>query len=577
MRMSWLASSFKRACGRHDEATRIDNGMTRENSPNDNATPVDAACASTAALSDCHWVDEWFDEVASRLPWLGTPVRRSSFWTIFCYAATQVQRLVTNVLVARLLFPEAFGLMTIVNVFVQGLQMFSDIGIGPSIIQHGRGDEARFLNTAWTIQVLRGFALAACSMLLAWPLARYYGEPQILPLVCAAGLTAAISGFNSTYLFTVRRSMKLAGVTLLEIGAQVAGSVMTCVWALIDRNVWALMAGAIVCSSVRMAASHVLNRRMPNRLAWDRQAYGDLLHFGRWIFISTIITFCAMQGDRILLSNLIPMETLGVYTLALTVALLPNVLLSTLAFSVLYPLLCQAGRVNRAELEAQLLRARGTLLTFGVLLVLAVGAGVHPFFRVLYDSRYQAAIWMGQLMCVTVWMMVLNTTLETSLLALGDSRGNAGCGFFKFLAVAAMALAGFRLFGTPGFILGMGAGTAVGQAGLLWALARHGIQVGWQDLQYTTLIAVAGVAAAGAGYVVPFGELVVVLLIEAIVAVRLLRSGRGRSLFTRKAPPAGSASGSAEPAAAATSEAAVEPRSYAAAELALESELSLGE
>lgn len=491
---------------------------------------AEAAGLSSAAAGSGLPADDSFDEVANRFGWLASPAIRSSFWTIFCYVATQGLRLASNVVLSRLLFPKAFGLVAMANVFVQGLQMFSDIGIGPSIIQHQRGDDARFLNTAWTIQVLRGLALAACSFLAAWPLAMFYDEPQLMPLIWIAGLCAAISGLNSTYLFTVRRSMRLASVTLLEIAAGAAGILVNCIWALFDKSVWALMAGTIVCAAVRMIYSHVLNTSTPNRLAWDRDAYRELISFGKWIFISTTITFCSMQGDRILLSRLIPWEMLGVYTLALTVALLPNVLLSTLTFSVLYPLLCQAERVNRAQLHEQLLKARGTLLTFGLLLVLAVGTGADLFFRVLYDSRYQAAIWMTQLMCVSVWVMVLNTTLETSLLALGDSRSAAGCGLVKFLSVMAAAFVGFQLFAVPGFILGVGVGTAVGQAALLGALSRHGIYVVRQDLQYTALIAIAGAAATASG-VVRHGELAVLVVALAIASVRFAKTRQGQSLL----------------------------------------------
>ncbi|HEX4131703.1 MAG TPA: oligosaccharide flippase family protein [Pirellulales bacterium] len=453
-----------------------------------------------------------------------TPARRASFWTIFCYGSTQALRLVSNVMLAWLLYPEAFGVMTIVNVFVQGLQMFSDIGIGPSIIQHRRGENREFVNTAWTLQVLRGTGLAMCASLMAWPLARFYGDAELGPLIVAAGLTAAISGFNSTVLFTVRRSLNLGAITLLEIGAQAAGVIANCTWALVHPSVWALMAGAIISAVVRMAFSHALNRQMPNHFAWDREAIGELMHFGRWIFLSTIITFCALQGDRILLSKLIPLDMLGVYTVAITVALMPNVLLGTLTFSVLYPLLCHAGRTDHRRLETRLLRARGTLLKFGLAMVFAVGAGAELFFHLLYDPRYYDAVWMTRLMCVPVWMMVLNTTLETSLLALGDSRSAAGCNLAKFLANTLGALVGFHFGGVPGFILGLAAGGLAAQGMLLWALARHDICVVSQDVQHTALLIAAGGIATLVGMIVPHGAMLVGLIVLAAAAAHLLRS-----------------------------------------------------
>ena len=79
-----------------------------------------------------------------------------SLWTFFGYGSSQIIRLGSNLVLARLLFPEAFGIMSLVTVVMQGLTMISDLGVGPSIIHSKRGDDPNFLNTAWTIQVIRG-------------------------------------------------------------------------------------------------------------------------------------------------------------------------------------------------------------------------------------------------------------------------------------------------------------------------------------------------------------------------------------------------------------------------------------
>ena len=62
-------------------------------------------------------------------------------------------------MLTRLLFPEAFGLMALIQTFMIGLAMFSDLGIGPAIIQSDRGEDPDFLNTAWVMQILRGICL----------------------------------------------------------------------------------------------------------------------------------------------------------------------------------------------------------------------------------------------------------------------------------------------------------------------------------------------------------------------------------------------------------------------------------
>ena len=105
---------------------------------------------------------------------------RSSAWTIFGFVASQGIRFGSNLILTRLLFPEAFGMMALVTVAMVGLSNFSDMGTAPSIAYNPRGDDPSFLDTAWTLHVVRGVLLWLAACALAWPFARFYGEPMLV-------------------------------------------------------------------------------------------------------------------------------------------------------------------------------------------------------------------------------------------------------------------------------------------------------------------------------------------------------------------------------------------------------------
>ncbi|MFM6402608.1 oligosaccharide flippase family protein, partial [Planktothrix sp.] len=98
---------------------------------------------------------------------------QGTIWTLFGYGGSQVLRFGGNLILTRLLVPELFGLMALVNTFITGLNLFSDVGIRPSIIRSQRGDDPEFLNTAWTIQVFRGLGLWIICLLITVPLAKF--------------------------------------------------------------------------------------------------------------------------------------------------------------------------------------------------------------------------------------------------------------------------------------------------------------------------------------------------------------------------------------------------------------------
>lgn len=423
---------------------------------------------------------------------VGMRVVRSSLVTVGGYGLGQVIRLAGNILVSRLVLPEAFGIMALVNVLIQGLAMFSDVGIEPALVQHRRGDEPRFYNTAWTVQVLRGFALFLGACLLAWPASLIYEEPRLLVLLPTAGLAAVVAGFNSTALFAVRRHLLLGRLTLLELSAQIAGVAAMCLWAAyVSAGAWAMIAGLFAVTTVQLFGSRLLLVDYRNRFAWDREAADALFRFGRWVLLSTMITFCAMQVDRLLLGRLITKEQLGVYSVALAVAMLPSMLLQALGGTVIYPLMARLARRSREELCDKLAVARGVLSALGVFLVVGVVLEAETFFSLLYDARYASAGHIARLLAVSVWVLSLSATLERVPQALGETRVLATYNFIKLTTAAGGALAGYYLADFDGFILGYSAGIALGHMALAWMLREFGVSVWRDDLRFTAIVILA--------------------------------------------------------------------------------------
>jgi O-antigen/teichoic acid export membrane protein len=104
---------------------------------------------------------------------------RGSAFEMIGYGLNQAVRLGSNLALSRLLFPEAFGVAALVNILNQGLVMLSDVGLPTVIVQSERGDDPRFLNTAFTWQAARALALWLIASACAIPMALLYHEPQL--------------------------------------------------------------------------------------------------------------------------------------------------------------------------------------------------------------------------------------------------------------------------------------------------------------------------------------------------------------------------------------------------------------
>src|SRR5207248_739387 len=127
-----------------------------------------------------------------------------------------------------------------------------DLGIGPSIIQHDRGDDGRFLNTAWTVQAWRGLMMAAVLAVIALPVSWVYQDPRLVPLFVLTGGTAVIAGFNSTALFTLNRHLAIRQVSLFNLLGDVVTTAAIILSALWSPTAWAILIGWYARSLYRL-------------------------------------------------------------------------------------------------------------------------------------------------------------------------------------------------------------------------------------------------------------------------------------------------------------------------------------
>jgi O-antigen/teichoic acid export membrane protein len=430
-------------------------------------------------------------------PELERRVRRGSLFTVGGYALSNGLRLASNVVLASLLAPEVFGEMVLVGLLLLGLGMFSDVGIGPCLVQSPRGRERAFVHTAFTLQLQRGLAIAAIGFLVAPTFAAWYGAPHLAAAIQVACATSALQGFNSTRLATVTRELALGRKTALELVAQVA-SIGTCVvWALVDPSVWALVAGSVVHSAVVALGSHLVLPGPPDGLALERAALVELFTFGRWVFVSTCVTFLALQADRLILGKLIEsLGLLGVYGMAVTIAGIPTVLAGHLSGNVQFPLLAAHQRAAPAELEEAFLRQRHTLLLGLGALLLGVFWFAPLFFDLLYPPEFHGAGHIAQWLCLCGFFALQKQTADRVLLVRGATRALAFVNACAFAAKSVLAIVGFRLFALEGFLVGLVLGSVVEQLVVQRAVAAVGLSIRRQDLQ----AAVVALSVAGAGW-----------------------------------------------------------------------------
>lgn len=353
---------------------------------------------------------------------LGARAMRGTALTFISFGGAQFLRFASNLILTRLLFPEVFGLMALVQVFITGLQMFSDTGIRQSIIQSKRGDDPAFLDTAWTIQILRGVLLWLMASALAGPAAALYQQDMLVQLLPVVGLNALIMGFVSTRMATVNRHLMLGRLTVLELGAQVLGILVMIALAYWWRSVWAIVVGGLVSSVCKVVLSHVFLPGHRNRFFWEKSAFRELFTFGKYIFVSSIAGFLINSGDRAILGKFVTLSELAVYNIGFFLATVPVMLNRQFGTKIMLPLYSALPPADSARNRSRISKARFMLT--GSLFALSLGLGLTGdwLVQILYLPSYHLAGPILVLLSISALPLILTGSYNSLLLANGNSQ-----------------------------------------------------------------------------------------------------------------------------------------------------------
>jgi O-antigen/teichoic acid export membrane protein len=363
-------------------------------------------------------------------------------WTIGAYGLGQVLRLGSNVVLAQLLAPELFGIMLIVNSLRMGIELISDVGIGQNIIYHKHANEPDFYNTAWTLQAIRSVLLWLLALVVTVPVARFYQSPILVYIVPLTAFAIVLTGFTSVSRPLLQKRMQIGKLNAFEMIVSVVSSAAYIFLAYLSPTIWALAFGGLFASAITMIGSYFLLPDVKPKFHLSKRFSWEILHFGKWIFLSSIVYFLSTNFDRLYLAKVVPLQILGVYGIARSISELLGLVVLRLGNYVLFPLIASHSQMPRDNLRAQLISIRAKFMLVAAIGFSLFAATADLPIKILYDERYQAAGWMLPILIIGSWFTILAVINESTLLGLGKPSYGAVSNGLKF----AFLLIGLPLF-----------------------------------------------------------------------------------------------------------------------------------
>jgi len=365
-----------------------------------------------------------------------------------------LSRFIRNIILARLLAPEAFGLIATALAAVAVMEAFSEVGFRQSVIQNKDGDKEGFLNIIWWLSSLRGLILYGIGYFTAPIICDFYNQPELLLILRTVFLVILFKGLISPRVHVLEKNLQFARWVIIMQGSGFLGVLIAIVSAFFLYNVWALILGYIAEALIGCVLSFILCPFKP-QFKVESAYLPDILRFARRMFGIPILTMLFIRTDIFVIGKVLTLGQLGMYSLARNLADLPNAFLSKIIHPLVLPALSSI-QDDKDKLKDTLLIMTRVTATFGLPFIAFLAVFSRPILSLAYGSQYTAVAIPFSILCIYTIMFLSSTFIMGLYIAIGKPhihRTSAIVRTVLFLIIIYPATKNFGLIGAASAIL----------------------------------------------------------------------------------------------------------------------------
>lgn len=365
-------------------------------------------------------------------------------------------RALSSVILTRLLMPEMFGIAGIIASIQFSVAMASDLGFQAFVVRHADGDKPRFLDTVWTIALVRSLLLTALVMALAAPLAHLFDKPDLAPMIAVSSLTFCIEGLASLTLLTAIRQRRILRLSVLELTVMIAQIAISTVLAYLWQSYWALLIGMLCSGILKAVLSYTMFEGARRRLAWDTGYARNLWSFARFVTGSSLIYLVIAQCDKLVLGRVMSLDHFGFYMLAVNLASAPLAFAGAYASRVLYPSYAELFREQCADLKDRYYAKRRLPSLLYAFLTGGFIGSAGLIIDILYDDRYADAATYLRILAITPLFALASNSANEALTATGRISVTLQASVAKLMWLVIACPTFYGMNGQLGIVLAVG-------------------------------------------------------------------------------------------------------------------------
>jgi O-antigen/teichoic acid export membrane protein len=388
--------------------------------------------------------------------------RRALLFSFLDRYAGLVLSIASSMFIARLLTPQELGVFSVTMVLIMFASSMRDMGAGQYLVQEKELDRQQ-ISAVWTVLLFMGAAMAVLVLAAAWPVAAFYKQPAMVPLMCVIALNFMVSPFGSMTYAWLMREMRFESLAVMRFGSSLAGAVTSVALAWLDYGPMSLAIGNLVATLVNAALALYFR---PARFGWWPHMAGvkRVLTFGSKVSASGLIWNLASGAPELFLGKLQGMSAAAYYSRGNGLAVMFQRLVLDATQSVALPLFAKAKRES-GDFNDPFARATSYITALGWAFFAGMALLAHPIMQLLYGPQWDPAVNLTRLLALGMAVGLPAAMCPQALMAAGQASG----------------LLKFSVFGALTHVLCIGVGAVYGfeAAAVGFIVAQASVAAGW--------------------------------------------------------------------------------------------------
>ncbi len=350
---------------------------------------------------------------------LGKKVVGGGMWVFALRGTERLFNFVRLIIIARILSPNDFGLIGIALLTMATLETFTRTGFKSALIQ--KKEEIRpYLDSAWTVSIIRGITLFAILWFIAPYAAIFFDSPQAKSIIQVIGFSFLLQAFTNIGVIYFQKELEFNKQFIYQFTGTIADFVVAVSAAVILRNVWALVYGLLAGNTTRLIISYFIHPYKPH-LSSDLGKVKELWGFGKWLLGSSILIFLSTQGDDAFVGKFLGVAMLGFYQMAYRISNMPATEITHAISQVTFPayskLQDDISKLRESYLKVLQVTAFLSFPIAGLIFVLA-----PDFTRIFLGEKWMLAVPAMQVLVFTGLVRSIAATTGPVIHAVGTPK-----------------------------------------------------------------------------------------------------------------------------------------------------------